>query len=36
MNNDRAGALAAFNRAIELKPNDPQYAQFRTMLLEKP
>jgi tetratricopeptide (TPR) repeat protein len=36
MSNDRAGALAAFNRAIELQPNNPQYLQFRTMLLEKP
>jgi protein O-GlcNAc transferase len=36
MSNDRAGALAAFNRAIELKPDNPQYVQFRTMLLEKP
>jgi tetratricopeptide (TPR) repeat protein len=36
MSNDRAGALAAFNRAIELQPDNPQYVQFRTMLLEKP
>ena len=36
MSNDRAGALAAFNRAIELKPDNPQYVQFRSMLLEKP
>ena len=36
MSNDRAGALAAFNRAIELKPDNPQYVQFRAMLLEKP
>jgi tetratricopeptide (TPR) repeat protein len=35
MNNDRAGALAAFDRAIELKPDNAQYVQFRTMLLEK-
>jgi len=36
MVNDRAGALAAFNRAIELQPDNRQYVQFRTMLLEKP
>jgi len=36
MSNDRAGALAAFNRAIELQPDNRQYVQFRAMLLEKP
>jgi tetratricopeptide (TPR) repeat protein len=36
MSNDRAGALAAFNRAIELQPDNRQYVQFRTMLLAKP
>jgi tetratricopeptide (TPR) repeat protein len=36
MSNDRAGALTAFNRAIELQPDNRQYVQFRTMLLEKP
>ena len=36
MSNDRAGALAAFNRAIDLQPDNHQYVQFRKMLLEKP
>jgi tetratricopeptide (TPR) repeat protein len=36
MSNDRSGALTAFNRAIELQPDNRQYVQFRTMLLEKP
>ena len=34
MNRDRAGALAAFNRAVELRPDNPQYAQFRDALLK--
>lgn len=34
MNNDRAGALAAFNRAIELKPDNPQYQRLRDMLIK--
>jgi tetratricopeptide (TPR) repeat protein len=34
MNRDRAGALAAFNRAVELRPDNPQYAQLRDALLK--
>ncbi|MCI0745469.1 MAG: tetratricopeptide repeat protein [Verrucomicrobia subdivision 3 bacterium] len=34
MSNDRAGALAAFNRAIELRPDDRQYAEMRKKLVE--
>jgi tetratricopeptide (TPR) repeat protein len=34
MNGNRAGALEAFNRAIELRPDNPQYVQMREKLLQ--